>query len=65
MRGVKERAGADYLITTEKDWVRSEKVFPGYKDMGYLTIRFTLLSGQESFFRMVKEEAGKRTGFRP
>lgn len=52
----KESFKADYLITTEKDWVRLETLRPEYADLAYLTIRFEMLLGREAFFRMVKEK---------
>ncbi|MDB9822650.1 tetraacyldisaccharide 4'-kinase [Deltaproteobacteria bacterium] len=56
----KEKTGAEFLITTEKDWVRLEKIVPEYSDLAYLTIRFSLLSGQDEFFNMVRERVEKR-----
>jgi tetraacyldisaccharide 4'-kinase len=49
----KERLKADCLLTTEKDWVRMENLVKGYPDLAYLTIKFTLLSGKDTFFKMV------------
>ncbi|MBW1861206.1 MAG: tetraacyldisaccharide 4'-kinase [Deltaproteobacteria bacterium] len=49
----KERLEADCLLTTEKDWVRIENLVKGYPDLAYLTIKFTLLSGVDKFFKMV------------
>jgi len=53
----KRRLNADYLLTTEKDWVRMESFVPPYPDLAYLTIKFSLLDDSEKFFRMVKEKA--------
>ncbi len=64
LKDMKEQTGADYLITTEKDWVRLESVFPDYDDLGYLTIRFSILSGQETFFSMVRKKAGEKIGLK-
>ena len=50
---------ADYLLTTEKDWVRMENLMTGYEDLAYLTIRFTLLSDQDMFFSMIRDVAKK------
>ena len=55
----KGRLKADYLLTTEKDWVRMETLLPEYPDLAYLTITFTLLTGMDAFFRMVKDRIGK------
>jgi tetraacyldisaccharide 4'-kinase len=53
----KRRLDVDYLLTTEKDWVRMEGVIPPYPDLGYLTVKFKLLSGEDTFLAMVKEKA--------
>ncbi|HEJ83825.1 MAG TPA: tetraacyldisaccharide 4'-kinase [Desulfobacteraceae bacterium] len=52
----KEAAGARYLLTTEKDWMRIAPFAPGYVDLAYLRIRFTLLPGQHGFFRMIRDD---------
>ncbi|MGD9033837.1 MAG: tetraacyldisaccharide 4'-kinase [Desulfobacteraceae bacterium] len=52
----KRRLKADYLVTTEKDWVRMENFVPAYPDLAYLTIKFSLLDDREKFFRMVEEK---------
>lgn len=53
----KRRLNVDYLLTTEKDWVRMEDVIPPYPDLGYLGVKFTLLRGEDIFFAKVKEKA--------
>jgi len=55
LKSVKEETDADYLLTTEKDWVRLSDITNGYPYLAYLTIRFDLLSGQERFFTMIRE----------
>jgi tetraacyldisaccharide 4'-kinase len=57
---VKERLGAQYILTTEKDWVRIPSNFTNYHYFGYLVIQFTLLSGQDDFFNMIKDGINKR-----
>ena len=52
----RRRLKADYLLTTEKDWVRMEGFVPSYPDLAYLTIKFSLLDDREGFFKMVKEK---------
>jgi tetraacyldisaccharide 4'-kinase len=59
----KETLGADYLVTTEKDWVRLERIANGHPDLAYLTVRFNLLSGQDRFFQVFKQSIGRKTGF--
>jgi tetraacyldisaccharide 4'-kinase len=49
----KEAAGAHYLLTTEKDWMRIAPFAPGYGDLAYLRIRFSLLPDQDGLFRMI------------
>ncbi len=51
---VKEKLEAEYILTTEKDWVRMSAFSSLCPEMGYLRIRFTLLSGQDNFFQMIK-----------
>lgn len=55
---IKEKRGADYLVTTEKDWMRIASFASIYPDIAYLCIQFTLLSGKDDFFRMIKDEIG-------
>jgi tetraacyldisaccharide 4'-kinase len=55
----KKRFGADCLLTTEKDWVRLEPLAPLDPDLGYLTVQFTLTTGGEAFYEMVKAKANK------
>ncbi len=55
----KEMRGAEFLITTEKDWVRLEGVHFEFPDLAYLVIRFSLLSGEEKFFNMVRDKVEK------
>ena len=50
---MKDELGAQYLITTEKDWVRIPPEASEYADMAYLRINFILVSGQDDFFKMV------------
>lgn len=57
----KERRGAEYLMSTEKDWVRLEGLIPGYPDMAFLEIQFTFVSGREEFFDMVRERYKNRS----
>lgn len=51
----KERLQADFLMTTEKDWVRMENLMVEYPDLGYLAIKFTILPEADTFFKMVKD----------
>jgi len=55
----KEKRGAEYLMSTEKDWVRLEGLMPEYPDMAFLEIQFTFVSGRQEFFDMVRERLKK------
>ncbi|MBN1848269.1 MAG: tetraacyldisaccharide 4'-kinase [Deltaproteobacteria bacterium] len=50
----KDRMGADYMITTEKDWVKLEQVAEGYPYLAYLTIRFDILDEKDRFLQLIK-----------
>jgi tetraacyldisaccharide 4'-kinase len=52
----KNNAGADLIITTEKDWMRAASLFPEDQSAAYLTIRFDLMDDKERFFTMVREK---------
>ena len=58
LRAIKEKTGADMIITTEKDWIRLEGFLKECPDMAYLTIRFKLISGRERLFNMIREKIG-------
>ena len=60
--GRKEILGADFLITTEKDWVRAEKFLSHTSDVAYLTISFSLTPSPDAFFRMVKNASRQAVG---
>jgi len=56
---MKEKIGARYLITTEKDWMRIAPfafttAAPMHDDLAYLTVRFVFLPGQEGIFRIIR-----------
>ncbi len=51
----RERLGGDYLITTEKDWVRLENLGLHDPQLAYLRINFSLRSGDDTFFGMIRE----------
>ncbi len=50
-----KNAGARYVLTTEKDWMRILHLKVMFPEMGYLGIAFKLLSGYDDFFGMVEE----------
>jgi tetraacyldisaccharide 4'-kinase len=53
----RHRLRADLLITTEKDYVRLGHQTPEENHLGYLTVRFQILSGAEAFFDMIQGKA--------
>jgi len=53
----RQRLHAELLITTEKDYVRLAQLAPRDDYLGYLTIRFRITSGQETFFDMIRGKA--------
>ena len=50
---------ADFLMTTEKDWVRVENLGVHEDKLCFLTIKFELLAEKQSFFSMVKRSIQK------
>lgn len=53
----RQKLGADLLVTTEKDYVRLGQLAPTENHLGYLTIRFQILSGADTFFDMIRGKA--------
>jgi tetraacyldisaccharide 4'-kinase len=53
----RHRLRADLLITTEKDYVRLGQLSPTEHRLGYLTVRFQIISGDDTFFAIVKSRA--------
>jgi tetraacyldisaccharide 4'-kinase len=51
------RLRADLLITTEKDYVRLDQRTPKDDHFGYLTVRFRIDPGAETFFEMLRGKA--------
>lgn len=51
------RRRADLLVTTEKDFVRLGQMAPTENQFAYLTIRFCIVSGEETFFQMIRGKA--------
>ena len=49
-----QELGADFMLTTEKDWVRLDDEAKRRSEQGYLTIRLALLSGEDAFFSFLK-----------
>jgi len=50
----KRRSNADFLLTTEKDWIRIDGKIGPDVDIAILTIKIGLLSGANTFFESIK-----------
>jgi tetraacyldisaccharide 4'-kinase len=51
---LKAEEEAQYILTTEKDWVRMGQIWPECSEIAYLSIHFSFLPGQEGVFRMIE-----------
>ena len=51
---------AQYLLTTEKDWMRIASMGAKCSEIGYLRIQFSFLPGQEGIFRMINDAYRKQ-----
>lgn len=51
----KKRSNGDFLLTTEKDWVRIDRKIGVDPDIAILTIKIGLLSGEDEFFDIIKQ----------
>ncbi len=57
---LKEKAGAEAILTTEKDWMRMSRLWPDCSEIAYLTIAFSFLPGEEGVFRMIENAIRKK-----
>jgi len=53
----RHRLRSDLLITTEKDYVRLGQLTPTDDRLGYLTVRFRIVSGADTLFDMIRGKA--------
>ena len=51
-----EENNGDFMITTEKDWIRLEQIKFNYSRLSYLTIAFSILENQEEFYEMIENK---------
>ena len=58
---MKEEMGAQYVLTTEKDWARIACLEQRFPELAYLGIDFILLSDHDKLFRVIED---KRQQFR-
>jgi tetraacyldisaccharide 4'-kinase len=61
---VKEEIGAQYLLTSEKDWARMTTFAPSCPEIAYLSIKFSLVADQDRFFRMILQSYAKSENYR-
>jgi tetraacyldisaccharide 4'-kinase len=54
---------ADLLITTEKDWVRLERLRTACPDLAFLTVTMRVLFDEETFFDQLKAACRERRDF--
>ena len=57
----KRRSNGDFLLTTEKDWVRIDGKFCVDPDIAILTIKIGLLSGEDEFFDIIRQGIRSRS----
>ncbi len=53
---MKEKIGAQYILTTEKDWMRISSMEQIPPELAYLSIEFILLSDHDTFFRIINDK---------
>jgi len=51
----RKRSDGDFLLTTEKDWVRIDGKIGVDLDIAILTIKIRILSGSDTFFDIIKQ----------
>lgn len=51
----KKKYGADYILTTEKDMARISSLETRNFDIGYISIKFKFISGEEDFFKVIQD----------
>ena len=57
---LKSQRAAQYLLTTEKDWMRMDSIGSECSEIAYLCIQFSFLPGQEGVFRMIENAYRKK-----
>lgn len=57
---LKRATGAQFIVTTEKDWMRIGRFSPECSGIAYLCIQFSFLPGQEGVFRMIENAFAKK-----
>ncbi len=57
---LKSQTDAQYILTTEKDWMRIASIWPECSEIAYLSIQFSFLPGQEGIFRIIDNAFRKK-----
>jgi len=57
---MKSQTDAQYILTTEKDWMRIGSIWSECLQIAYLCIQFSFLPGQEGVFRMIENAYRKK-----
>lgn len=57
---LKSQTDAQYILTTEKDWMRMGPIWSECSEVAYLCIQFSFLPGQEGVFRMIENAYRKK-----
>jgi tetraacyldisaccharide 4'-kinase len=55
-----ERFGVDWLVTTEKDWVRLDRCSFRPMQLAYLRIRLVISPDEDAFFDMIRDAVRKK-----
>jgi tetraacyldisaccharide 4'-kinase len=53
---------ADFLITTEKDWMRIKALVEPFPQLAFLSVQFRILGEEHSFFDLIKNKAKEVIG---
>ncbi|MBW2708316.1 MAG: tetraacyldisaccharide 4'-kinase [Deltaproteobacteria bacterium] len=57
---LKSQTDAQYILTTEKDWMRIAAIWPDCSEIAYLSIQFSFRPGQEEIFRIIDHAFRKK-----
>jgi tetraacyldisaccharide 4'-kinase len=54
---------ADFMITTEKDWMRIKALAKPFPELAYLSVQFRISADEPLFFNLLKSKAKEVTGY--
>lgn len=60
LEALRNEQGADLLVTTEKDWVRSMPILESVAQSAFLRVSLEIGPGREALFRMIQERAAQK-----